>query len=101
MFAIIPTDLLVARAVVDLAEPAMREALKEDISAEKRKRLEKLLDITLIVRTPEKLQQLRALEVLEHIGTPEARRVLQTLAAGVADTRLTREAKASLQRLPK
>jgi WD40 repeat protein len=83
----------------ELAEPAMREALKEEISAEKRKRLEKLVDITLIVRTPEKLRQLRALEVLEQIGTPDARQILAKLAQGVPEARLTREAKAALQRL--
>jgi hypothetical protein len=83
----------------ELAEPAMREALKEDISAEKRKRLEKLLDSTLIVRTPEKLRQLRALEVLEQIGAPEARKMIQTLSKGAPEARLTRDAKATLQRL--
>jgi WD40 repeat protein len=83
----------------ELAEPAMREALKEDISAEKRKRLEKLLDLTLIVRTPEKLRQLRALEVLEHIATPEAKRLLTRIANGTPEARLTREAKEALQRL--
>jgi WD40 repeat protein len=83
----------------ELAEPPMREALKEDISAEKRKRLENLLDITLIVRTPEKLRQLRALEVLEQIGTPEARQFLAKLSKGIPEARLTRDAKAALQRL--
>jgi WD40 repeat protein len=83
----------------ELAEPAMRDALREDISEEKRRRLEKLLDITLIVRTPEKLRQLRALEVLEQIGTPEARQLLVKLSKGVAEARLTRDAKAALQRL--
>jgi WD40 repeat protein len=83
----------------ELAEPAMRETLKEDISAEKRKRLEKLLDITLIVRTPEKLRQLRALEVLEHIGTPEARELLTNMSKGAPEARVTREAKVALQRL--
>jgi WD40 repeat protein len=85
--------------IEELAEPAMREALKEDISAEKRKRLEKLLDITLIVRTPGRLRQLRALEVLEQIGTPEARQLLAKLSKGVLEARLTRDAKAALQRL--
>jgi hypothetical protein len=37
--------------------------------------------------------------VLEAIGTPEARKVLQTLAKGAAEARLTREAKAALARL--
>jgi uncharacterized protein YjhX (UPF0386 family) len=38
--------------------------------------------------------------VLERIGSPDARRVLKTLAAG-GEARLTREAQASLIRLDK
>jgi hypothetical protein len=41
----------------------------------------------------------RATAVLEHIGTPEARQVLERLAADVPETWLTVEARASLQRL--
>jgi hypothetical protein len=37
--------------------------------------------------------------LLERIGTPEARLVLETLGKGDPDARLTREAKAALQRL--
>jgi len=37
--------------------------------------------------------------VLEDIGTPEARRLLETLATGAAEARQTREAKAALRRL--
>jgi hypothetical protein len=44
---------------------------------------------------------LRAVEVLERIGTPEAREVLQTLANGVPDVTFTREAQAALKRLQK
>ena len=44
---------------------------------------------------------LRAVEVLERIGTPEARQVLAKLADGAPEARLTQEAKASLQRLAK
>jgi hypothetical protein len=47
------------------------------------------------------LRDLRAVEVLEHIGTPKARQVLRTLARGAPAARLTREAKASLQRIVK
>lgn len=43
----------------------------------------------------------RAIEVLEHIGTPEARRVLKRMAGGAWEARQTREAKASLARLAK
>ena len=44
---------------------------------------------------------LRALEVLERIGTPEARQILLSLAKGAPEAALTQEAKASLERLGK
>ena len=37
--------------------------------------------------------------VLERIGSPDARAILQTLASGASGARETEEAKASLQRL--
>jgi hypothetical protein len=37
--------------------------------------------------------------VLEHIGTPEAKRELQKLAQGAAESRLTQEANAALRRM--
>jgi RNA polymerase sigma factor (sigma-70 family) len=81
------------------AEPALRAALNGKPSPEKRRRLEELLQRC--DASAPLLREVRAVEALERIGTPEARGVLQTLAAGTADTRLTREAKASLQRLTK
>lgn len=55
----------------------------------------------LIDRPPvgEHLQALRAVEVLEWIGTPQAQEILRALAAGAPGARLTQEASASLQRL--
>ena len=47
----------------------------------------------------EKVQQLRAIQVLEYMATPEARQLLVSLAKGAPEARLTREAKAALQRL--
>jgi WD40 repeat protein len=49
----------------------------------------------------ERLREMRALEVLEGLGTLEARKLLEELARGAADAVLTQEAKASLQRLGK
>jgi hypothetical protein len=48
---------------------------------------------------PESLQGLRAVSVLERIGTPAARRVLAELAAGDSAARLTRAAKGVLVRM--
>ncbi len=47
----------------------------------------------------EYLRQLRAIEVLECIGTAEARRVLEAISQGATEARLTQEAQAALQRL--
>jgi len=52
-----------------------------------------------IGKSSETLAQLRAVEVLEYIGNAEARKVLESIAAGALGTRLTEEAKASLARL--
>jgi hypothetical protein len=49
--------------------------------------------------TPGQLRSLRAVEVLERLGTPEARTALEDLARGTPEARQTREAKASLDRL--
>jgi hypothetical protein len=45
------------------------------------------------------LRGLRAVAVLEHIGTPEAKQLLVNLSEGAPEARLTREAKAALGRL--
>jgi hypothetical protein len=47
----------------------------------------------------ERLRVLRSLEVLERIGSSEARQVIQILAGGAPGAQLTREAKAALRRL--
>jgi WD40 repeat protein len=81
----------------DLVEPALRKKLTEKPPLEVRQRIE-----TLLLKTERQmLRTLRAIEVLEHIGTPEAKQVLETLATGAEHARLTREAKASLERLKK
>ena len=48
---------------------------------------------------PETLRAVRAVEVLESINIPKARQLLTQLAKGTPAARLTREAKATLQRL--
>jgi hypothetical protein len=82
----------------DLAEPALCAALNDKASLEKRRRVEDLLKRLDASASPELLRGVRAVEVLESLGTPEARQVLQTLAKGAAAARLTREANTALKR---
>jgi WD40 repeat protein len=49
--------------------------------------------------TPEQLRVLRCVEVLEYVGTAEARRVLARLASGAAGALETEDAKRALKRL--
>jgi WD40 repeat protein len=59
-------------------EPALRRALRSRPSLEAKRRLEELLNkLELHPPSPETLRSLRAIEVLEHIGTPAARRCLE------------------------
>jgi hypothetical protein len=81
------------------AEAALRKALEGNPSPESRRRIEQLLQrLEDGVPSPERARALRALEVLERIGTPEARSVLETLAGGAPEAELTVEAKTTLQR---
>jgi WD40 repeat protein len=84
------------------AKAALTKALEQKPAAEKRRRIEELLEgFEKSGPASDLLQPMRALEVLEHIATPEAREALEALAKGPPDAKLTREAKAILQRLPK
>jgi WD40 repeat protein len=86
----------------ELAEPALRELLKGRPDLEVRQRVERLLAKLAAERrnpAPERRRLLRALEVLEHIGTRPARWLLKSLAGGAPASRITQEAKAVLERL--
>ncbi|HMC65359.1 MAG TPA: hypothetical protein VKI65_10515 [Gemmataceae bacterium] len=85
------------------AGPALQEALAGQPSEEVRRQADRLLANMRgpSAKTSLKLRALRAIEVLEHIGTPEAQALLKDLAKGAPEARLTQEAKASLERLAK
>jgi WD40 repeat protein len=81
------------------AEAALRKALKETSSPEVHKRVEALLaKIESPVQAPETLRTIRVVEVLEHMGSPEACTLLQRLASGAPEARLTRDARGALER---
>jgi len=79
---------------------ALQNALEHRPPLEMRRRLERLLaklnDWTL---SPEMLQRVRAVAILEQIGTPGAFAVLKALASEEVPSRQTLEAKAALKRL--
>lgn len=84
--------------------PAYRKALAGKPSLEMRRRLADLqskAEAAWWDGSGERLRSLRAIEVLELAGTPEARKVLQALADGASGARRTEEAKTALKRLVK
>jgi hypothetical protein len=84
--------------LAELAEPALRKTLEGTPSPELRRQVTRLLE-KLASLSPEQLRQVRAVEALEYMATPKARQLLAELAKGTPEARLTREAKAALQRL--
>jgi WD40 repeat protein len=79
------------------AEPALRQALKAGLPMELRATLERLLDeLDGLLSPGPLLQQVRAVEALEHLG---ATKVLADLARGDRAARLTQECKGALKRL--
>src|SRR5262249_43283764 len=83
----------------DEIEPILQRALSQSPSPETSRRIQAILSASALVPTGESLRSLRAVAVLEHIATPEARQLLDKLAGGAPQARLTREAKATLERL--
>jgi WD40 repeat protein len=85
-----------------IAEGELRKAVKAAASAEMVRRAGDLLKaIEDGAVTGDRLREVRALEVLEGLGTPGARKLLEELAGGAPGAALTREAKASLGRRTK
>jgi RNA polymerase sigma factor (sigma-70 family) len=83
-----------------LAAPALHKALEGEPSAEARRRIEKVLEKTdNVAPRGEVLRSLRAIAVLEMIGTAEARSVLQDLAKGAEGASVTQAAKEALDRM--
>ncbi|MBI3822265.1 MAG: PD40 domain-containing protein [Planctomycetes bacterium] len=84
----------------ELAEPGLKKALTATTDAETRRRIQELLDrIESRPASPQLLQALRAIEVLETIGTDDAIALLRTIADGMPGYRGTAAAVAALERL--
>jgi hypothetical protein len=89
------------RALGEAAAPALRAAVRAGLSAEQTRRVTELLAAAdaPTLAPGDRLRAVRAVAALELIGTGEARELLGRLAGGLADARLTREAKAAVERL--
>jgi RNA polymerase sigma factor (sigma-70 family) len=87
-------------AMGEYAVPYLRGALDGKPALEPQMRLEKILQtIKAGVPSLAVMRSLRAIGVLEKIGTPEARQILEALARGRAKALATQEAEAALDRL--
>jgi RNA polymerase sigma factor (sigma-70 family) len=86
------------RELAELAHPLMARTLASGPTPEARRRLKPLLTAGPI-RSVEALRLVRAVEALEHIGTAEARRVLDALARELPDTWTAAQAKPAAERL--
>jgi WD40 repeat protein len=88
--------------LADLALPALYGTLKKGAaSLEQKRRIEELVsrleDPSAI---PSCLRELRGVEVLERLGSADARKLLETLATGDPESVLTRDARSVLARWP-
>jgi hypothetical protein len=84
----------------ELATETLQRALADKPSPEAHGRMEALIEkLRGPVTLPEALRPLRGVAVAEDIATPEARQILEKLAKGAPEARLTQAAKASLERL--
>jgi hypothetical protein len=85
--------------VAEAAKSVFLQTLEGDISLEVRRRVGDILEKTKGPPDRATSRALRAIEALEHAGTPEAGRVLEGLSKGAPESRVTREASAALRRL--
>lgn len=86
----------------DEAKPYLRKALAGQISDRLCSGIKQVfIQLEKRTPTPDELRVRRAIEILERIGSKEARLLLQKLASGSPAARQTREAQAALERLAK
>jgi WD40 repeat protein len=85
----------------ELAAPSLKKAMGGELSLEMKRRIEQLEEEIVGGKalSADDLRQLRSSEVLERIGSPDARQVLEVLARGAPGAELTRDAQAAAERL--
>jgi WD40 repeat protein len=82
------------------AEPLLRKALDEKASTHRRRQIQRVIDsINGPVSDPEQLSAIRAITVLETIGSRECEALLKEISTGDSNALLTSEATLALGRL--
>jgi len=84
--------------LLEEVEPQLRQARAATASDESRRRIDAIL-LHSGKPSPDRLRQERALDVLEHLGTKEAKQHLEILAKGAPNHALTRDAQDAVERL--
>jgi hypothetical protein len=82
----------------ELAVEQLRRRLAENPGAEEKRRIEELILKTRICPKA-RLRDLRAIQIVEYIGTRQSKSILEELAKGAPESVITQESKASLERL--
>jgi RNA polymerase sigma factor (sigma-70 family) len=83
-------------------EPPLRRALENKPSNEVRSRVELVLRrLHGLKPSPDVVRIVRILDILERIGTPEARKLVETILQNTEEPRVISEAKGTLERLKK
>jgi len=87
----------------ELAADALKKVLDDKPGLEMQMRIERLLErlVTGQAPPPDRLRAHRVLEILERVGSEDARTVVTDVAKGAAGARLTRDAQDSLNRMAK
>lgn len=86
----------------ELAVPALEKVLATKPSLDLRQRVDNLLAKVTTFQVPaDVLHGMRAIEVLERVGTPEAKQVVEGLTKGAPGARLTQDAEAAMKRFAK
>jgi WD40 repeat protein len=84
----------------DVIDAELKSQLRSVLSPEQKRRIEEVLAKRgLIESDPDRLRLLRCVEILERVGSVEARKVLDILAKGAPGARLTREAIGAISQL--
>jgi WD40 repeat protein len=90
------------KELIDLGPAArshLESALEGKMSLDAQRRIQEILTKLPKQGLPQWIRDLRAVEALERMATPAARTVLKRVAGGPAEDRVTREAKAALERI--